>query len=307
MQQADAPKGAGSRRCGGAGGKLPGMDVEMVEAELRALRPAEFTAARDGYAAQARKGGNKPLAARIAALRKPTLAAWTAGLLVRSRPKEAQGLVDLGEALRAAHRTLDAGLLRKLSHDQHLVIGELARTARALAAEAGQPVSEPVLREVEQILHAVLADAEVAALWRAGRLVRAPEAAQGFTGLEPLPGAAPPGPAQDRPAADDAPPETPAERTRRERAAAAEAQAAEAFAEAERLGADQTAAREAAESAAATLARAEEELRAATDRLEAAREASMDAHASQREAERAAARARRQAQAAARKAVKLTG
>ncbi|MFE6840472.1 hypothetical protein ACFVFI_37335, partial [Streptomyces sp. NPDC057705] len=66
-------------------------------------------------------------------MRKPTVAAWTAGLLARSRPEEAHSFIQLGEALRAAHRTLDAGQLRKLSHDQHVVIGDLARTARALA------------------------------------------------------------------------------------------------------------------------------------------------------------------------------
>ncbi|MER5933913.1 hypothetical protein [Streptomyces sp. NPDC002054] len=43
-----------------------------------------------------------------------------------------------------------------------MVIGELARTARVLAGEAGQVVSEPVPHEVGQILHAVLADADVA-------------------------------------------------------------------------------------------------------------------------------------------------
>lgn len=139
------------------------MDVESVAVELYGLRPSEFTAARDEYVAKARRAGDKPLAAAIAALRKPVVAAWAAGLLARRRPKEAHGLVQLGGALRTAHQRLDAGQLRKLSHDQHVVIGELARTARALAAEAGQAVSEPVLHEVEQILHAVLADADVAA------------------------------------------------------------------------------------------------------------------------------------------------
>ncbi|MEV7526536.1 hypothetical protein [Streptomyces sp. NPDC091371] len=85
------------------------MDVESVAAELRGLLPSQFTAARDEYVAKARKAGDRQLAARIAALRKPTLAAWTAGLLARSRPKEAQRLLALGEALRAAHRTLDPG------------------------------------------------------------------------------------------------------------------------------------------------------------------------------------------------------
>ncbi|MFD8025364.1 hypothetical protein ACFV6G_33740 [Streptomyces lavendulae] len=68
-----------------------------------------------------------------------------------------------------------------------MLIQELARTARALAVEAGQAVSEPVLHDVEQILHAVLADPDVAALWATGRLVKAPDAARGFTGLEPAP------------------------------------------------------------------------------------------------------------------------
>ncbi|MFF4012542.1 hypothetical protein [Streptomyces sp. NPDC001717] len=168
------------------------MDVESLAVELFGLRPSEFTAARDEYAAKARKAGERQLAAAIAALRKPTVAAWAAGQLARRRPKEARSLVQLGEALRTAHRTLDAEQLRKLSHDQHVVIGRLARTARALAAEAGQTVSEPVLREVEQILHAVLADPDTAALWAAGRLVNAPDAAWGFTCLEPQPGTTPP-------------------------------------------------------------------------------------------------------------------
>ncbi|GLW04196.1 hypothetical protein Slala05_78260 [Streptomyces lavendulae subsp. lavendulae] len=38
----------------------------------------------------------------------------------------------------AEPRPLDAGQLRKLSHDQHVVIQRLASTARTLVAEAGQ-------------------------------------------------------------------------------------------------------------------------------------------------------------------------
>ncbi|MFI5987364.1 hypothetical protein ACIBEA_41660 [Streptomyces sp. NPDC051555] len=70
------------------------MDVESLAAELYELVPSEFTVARDAYVAQARKAGDKELAAAIAGLRKPTVAAWTAGLLARRRPKEAHGLVQ---------------------------------------------------------------------------------------------------------------------------------------------------------------------------------------------------------------------
>ncbi|MFD8026586.1 hypothetical protein ACFV6G_40000 [Streptomyces lavendulae] len=246
------------------------MDVESLAVELFGLRPSEFTAARDEYVAKARKAGDRELAAAIAALRKPTVAAWTAVLLARRRPKEAQILVDLGEVLRTAHRTLDAGQLRQLSHDQHVVIQRLARTARALAVEAGQAVSEPVLHEVEQILHAVLADPEIAAQWMAGRLVKAPDAAFGFTGLEPAPGAAPPRRAARPvvPAKEQVRPPEPDDggrvvQVRRERARAARGEAAEAEAEAERLEAVQTAAQEAADRAGMDVAAAEEEVRAA--------------------------------------------
>ncbi|AWZ13462.1 hypothetical protein [Streptomyces sp. ICC1] len=300
------------------------MDVESVAVELYGLRPAEFTAARDAYAAQAREAGDKQLAALIAALRKPTVAVWTAGLLARRRPEEARGLVQLGEALRSAHRTLDAGELRKLSHDQHVVIGELARTARALAAEAGQPVSGPVLYEVEQILHAVLADAGVAERWAAGRLAKAPDAVSGFAGLEPLPAAAlarreqaarPAGAAAERvrpprPDADDgragAVRRERAEAVRRERAEAARAELAGARAEAERLEAARSAAQELADRAAAVVEAAEEDVRAAGERLEAARAAGADAVAGHREAGRAAEKAKARVREAARKAEKLT-
>lgn len=295
------------------------MDVESLELELYGLRPAEFTAARDECVAQAREAGDKALAAAIAGLRKPTVAAWTAGLLARRRPKEAQGLVQLGEALRTAHRTLDAEQLRKLSHDQHVVIGELARTARALAAEAGQAVSEPVLHEVEQILYTVLADAEVAERWKAGRLARAPEAVSGFTGLEPLPGAAPPRreqPAAAGPRSRPVPSPEPgqaldaaavaAARARRERVAAARTELTETEAEAERLEAEQAAAQEQADQAAAAVAAAEDDVRAAKDRLTTARTTSSEAIASLRETGRAAAKARARAETAARKLDKLT-
>ncbi|MFD8291952.1 hypothetical protein [Streptomyces lavendulae] len=288
------------------------MDVESLAVELFGLRLAEFTAARDEYVAKARKAGDREHAAAIAALRKPTVTAWAAGLLARRRPKEAHSLVQLGEALRTAHRTLDAGQLRQLSHDQHVLIQQLARTARALAAEAGQAVSEPVLREVEQILHAVLADPGMAEEWMAGRLVKAPDAALGFTGLEPAPGAAPPrrlarpagpGKGQERPREPDA--EGRAGQARRERAAQAQAQGEAA--EAERLEAAQAAAQEVADRAGTDVAAAEEEVRAAGERLEKARAACADAAARLKEAGRAAAKARARAETAARKAGKLTG
>ncbi|MFF8431183.1 hypothetical protein ACF07Y_39820 [Streptomyces sp. NPDC016566] len=156
------------------------MDLDTVADELYGLRPEEFVAARDRYAAQARTSGEQELAKEITALRRPSLAAWAGNLLVRRLPGEVQPLLVLGEELRRAHRELDGPQLRLLARRQRELTGALAGQARRLAAEAGHPVGEGVRREVEETLHAVLADPEAAREWAAGRLVKPLRAAIGF-------------------------------------------------------------------------------------------------------------------------------
>ncbi|WP_328945935.1 hypothetical protein OG259_35340 [Streptomyces sp. NBC_00250] len=161
------------------------MDVEEVAEELYGLRPAEFVSRRDAYVARAREAKDAKAAKAIAALRRPSLAAWAANLLARRREEEAQQFLLLGEALREAHRTLDAERLRTASRQRQQLIAALARTAAALAGEAGQPLSDTVLHEIEQTLHGVLADEEIAGQWSQGRLVKVPEAAVGFAEVAP--------------------------------------------------------------------------------------------------------------------------
>ncbi|MFG3509460.1 hypothetical protein ACGF5F_28615 [Streptomyces sp. NPDC047821] len=157
------------------------MDLESVTDELYGLRPDRFTTARNARAAEARKAGDRQLADAVRALRRPTLAAWASNLLVRERPEEARSLATLGEGLRRAHHELDGERLRELSRQQHVLVTALAREARQLAAEAGQPVGEDVQYEVEATLHAGLADPAAAEEWAAGRLVRPLAAPVGFT------------------------------------------------------------------------------------------------------------------------------
>ncbi|WP_328682859.1 hypothetical protein OG905_38745 [Streptomyces sp. NBC_00322] len=132
-------------------------------------------------AAAARKAGDRELARRVGALRRPTLSAWASNLLVRGQPDAVAGLLRLGESLRAAHLELDPEQLRELSSQQHRLIGALARQARQLAADAGHPVSEEVQREIEVTLHAVLADPQAAQEWASGRLVKPLTPPVGFT------------------------------------------------------------------------------------------------------------------------------
>lgn len=177
------------------------MDVEQIAAELYGMKPSEFIAARDAYAAQARQAGDKQTARRITELRRPTLAAWAANLIARNDPDETERFLRLGQALREAHRTLDPARLRELSHQQHQVITTLARNAVTLAEEAGQPVTEGVHQEVERTLRAVLADPATAEGWAAGCLVKAGDVSIGFAGLEPE--VAPPRSATTRRSAPD--------------------------------------------------------------------------------------------------------
>ncbi|MEU8136356.1 hypothetical protein [Streptodolium elevatio] len=160
------------------------MDLDTVADELYALTPGEFTAARNARAAEAVRAGDRPLGERIRALPKPTLAAWASNLLVRTRPDETGPLLELGEALRNAYLNVDAAQLRTLSARQRQVTAALAREARQLAASAGQPLGNQALQEVQDTLHAALADPDAAREWASGRLSR-PLGAAGFPAVSP--------------------------------------------------------------------------------------------------------------------------
>ncbi|MGP3967771.1 hypothetical protein [Streptomyces sp. 6N223] len=168
----------GGEAARGGGGAV---DLESVAEELYGLRPEEFTAARDQHVRAARGEGDRRLAARIAALRRPTLAAWAGNLLARTG--EAERLLDLGRGLRQAQRELDGAQLRRLLGQQARLVGALAGQAARLAAEAGHPIGDEARREVEQTLLAVLADENAAREWAAGRLPQPLKPSSDLSGL----------------------------------------------------------------------------------------------------------------------------
>ncbi|MCM3302478.1 hypothetical protein M4D73_30390 [Streptomyces pseudogriseolus] len=301
------------------GRSAPGDDVEAVLDELYALPPSDFVARREERAARARTRRRAQDARRIHAARRPTLAGWAANLLRRSRPDEARRFLELGRALREAYATLDPGGLKELSAQWRRIVSEMSRQAAALAREAGHPLSDAVLRDVETTLRAVLADPEAAAVWEAGRVegVLTPPSEFGAEAAAAAPARRePPAPART-PRGDTAAArrkDTAAERRRAElteRAARAreERRAAEA-----RLG-ERRAARE---EAAAALAEAGEREREAGERVAALeeqldrarteRERARSGLGEARERDRTAARdlagAEREAAAAARRADK---
>lgn len=300
-------------------------DVEEMLDELYVLPPPEFVPRREELAAAARTAGRADDAKRLRAARRPPLAAWAANLLRRSRPEEAERFLELGQALREAYSSLDAGGMKELSAQRRRLVGQLSRQAAGLAREAGHPLSDAVQRDVETTLDAVLADLEAADQWATGRLERT------LTPPSEFPAGAPPAdaarPRTAEPPARRAPGRTRQrddlaerrkERQERLERARAEAEAAEQRlaerrderAEAEaalRTAREQhRAAEEEVSEAEQERDRAEERLRSAREEKERAEGLRQEAEGRDRSAADALTRAERAAKEAAREAKRLS-
>ncbi|SCL18667.1 hypothetical protein [Micromonospora inyonensis] len=153
---------------------MPGPSRDLIE-QLYGTPPDRFVAARDAAVVEARRTGDPATAREIAKLRRPTVAAWLVNLLALRRPALVAGLGELAEALRAAQRDLRGPKLRELSAQRRAVVAALVAEARTLAAdtEDAPPANRLPLAEVEATLNAALADPQVAAQVRSGRLLRA--------------------------------------------------------------------------------------------------------------------------------------
>ena len=195
------------------------MDLDSVAADLYGLRPAEFTAARDARSGEARREGNKELAAAIRKLKRPSVSAWLANLLVRERADEVDQLVALGRGLRDAQRQLAGDQLRALSQQRHQVVSALVQEAVGLASANGQLASPVAQRELQETLDAALSDPDASDALCTGRLTTPLSySGLGTQGLDP---------GAPAPARDGAGPDVGRERQAAVRGAEAELSAAE--------------------------------------------------------------------------------
>ncbi len=149
------------------------LDLAQVADELYELAPADFTAARDERARQARDAGQRDAGDAIRKLRRPTVSAWMVNRLAREAADQVGRLLALGQSLREAQQSLAADRLRELSAQRRQLVQALIREAKRLAADAGRPVSGEAEREVEATLDAALADPAAADAVRSGRLTTA--------------------------------------------------------------------------------------------------------------------------------------
>lgn len=143
------------------------VDFDAVADELYGVPREEFIRTRNARAAEAK---DRSLAARIKALRKPTLAAWLVNRLARERPDDLAELAALGQELRTAHEELAGGRLRELSVRRRETVDALTLAAREIGRESGLGVSDTVTDQVHATLQAALAGGEAADLVMAGRL-----------------------------------------------------------------------------------------------------------------------------------------
>lgn len=151
------------------------VDKAQAAAQLYALMPDAFTAARNRLAAEASKN-DKERGKEIRSLPKPSAGAWLVNMLALHRPELIAEILDLGAVLREAQNDLDQPQLRRLSGERQRLLRSAARDARSLAEELGRPVSAAVGAEVEQTLWAAMTDADAAAAAASGQLVRTLEA-----------------------------------------------------------------------------------------------------------------------------------
>jgi predicted ribosome quality control (RQC) complex YloA/Tae2 family protein len=153
---------------------MPGKDtLESAVDELYSIEPDGFTKRRDTLAAQARRDGDAVAAKAIAALRRPTKAAWVLNRLAREDPDTAYGLAELGKDLHKAQRSLDGARLRELTQQRRKLIDAASRKAFQLSGE--RDPSAALRNEVASTLEAALAHADTAEHFTAGTLVRSAE------------------------------------------------------------------------------------------------------------------------------------
>jgi DNA segregation ATPase FtsK/SpoIIIE-like protein len=201
------------------------VDLFNAVHELYGVKPEEFMDTRKRLVTEARTAGAADLAKEIGALRRPTLSAWAVNLLAREAGEDVGRLLEVGAGLRAAWASGDA--ISGFEQRRNELVDLLVWTARRLAEDAGRPLREPAVREVEETLQAAAVDPEVAEDVRVGRLSQ-PRSHAGFVpaGFTPPSGTVTPKP-KPQPRPRRTKPDQEQERRRREEAARAAAAKAE--------------------------------------------------------------------------------
>lgn len=291
---------AGGRDAAGAGRRArrrrrwhhDGVDAD----ELYGLPLERFTPERNALARELRNRGRREEAAEVAALRKPSVAAWAVNQLVRTQRRAVAELFEAGDALRAAHEEVlagrgEAGSLREAVEREREAVQALSDAARGLLTSQGHELSATTIDRVTDTLHAGALEVQARRQVQEGRLER--ELRHVGLGTIASVGAPPQGRAARKPAA---------RKPDRRKAGKADTGAAERLAaereREQRLAEERAAARATEREARRRLERAERSAKLAAERRDRAAHALDDAESELGEAESELREAREELDAA---------
>jgi hypothetical protein len=150
---------------------LPNVDAN----DLYGLALDRFVPERTALARELRKQGRREDAGKVAALRKPSVAAWAVNQLVRTQGQAVAELFATGDELREAHQKVVSGhgdgrMLAAAARREREAVDSLMDGARGLLTSEGHELSDATIERVSDTLHAAALDQDARATVRDGRL-----------------------------------------------------------------------------------------------------------------------------------------
>lgn len=148
-------------------------DIDSEIDALFRLPLAEFTGARNAFAARLKKEGRADDSGRVKALPKPSATAWAVNQLYWQSPKDIEQLLTVSERFRKAQAALLAGKqadLRDLMEERRDLLSNLKTRATTILAGGGHGATADAARRVAANLESLAAWGRAEGAPRAGRL-----------------------------------------------------------------------------------------------------------------------------------------
>lgn len=156
------------------------IDLEAELDRLFALKPGEFVSARNELAAHLKASGDAPSAARVKALKRPSVPAWAVNQLQFAAPRLLAGLLASGVRLRS--RSPDMPSVMQAHRE---AVAAARRKAAELLVATGHSATPQTIQRVSSTLEALATHGNAPDRGVAGRLTEE-LAAPGFDELASL-------------------------------------------------------------------------------------------------------------------------
>ena len=152
------------------------VSVDSVD-DLYGLALDRFVPTRAALVKRLRGEKRRGRAREVAALRKPSVAAWAVNQIVRTQPEALGALFAAGNDLARAQERAAAGrgggdAVRDATHRQREVVRELLEAAQGLLGSEGQGVSQATIERVGETLRAAASDEDARGQVAGGCLTR---------------------------------------------------------------------------------------------------------------------------------------